>query len=308
MAEYPYMPLFVDAYLADTTHLSTTEHGAYMLLLMAAWRRPGCDLPDDDVKLAKIAKQPLTNWLRRIRPALAEFFQIGDGVWRQKRQAKERAHIAAVTEKRRDAARVRHADKPLKPNGAAPANAPPHAGANADKPTPTEEETESYPTKQSLSRSTENPIAPAVPASPAAPASVSPARLSLRDLPRKPKRGEYHPAFEAAWQAYPTRQEDTKAGCYQHWRKAVGEDHADPSLIIDAAHEWADKQADNDLRFGMLRWLREGLFNEPAPVPRAATSGGGYVASHNRVMAMFHQEQERKRQAQLEYLQVEGQA
>jgi len=84
MALYPALPLFTDAYLADTRHLTTEEHGAYLLLLMCAWRSTDCELTGDDKTLARIAGLSPTRW-RRLKPALAQFFDTGGGVWRQKK-------------------------------------------------------------------------------------------------------------------------------------------------------------------------------------------------------------------------------
>jgi len=53
MAKYPSMPLFPDAWIADTQHLTNEEQGVYFRLVMFAWRTPSCALPDDDRRLAK---------------------------------------------------------------------------------------------------------------------------------------------------------------------------------------------------------------------------------------------------------------
>lgn len=76
MSAPPYMPLFVGDYLADTTHLTCTEHGAYMLLLMSLWRNGG-SLPYDDRTLARHARCTKGQW-ERMRPVLIEFFDVSD--------------------------------------------------------------------------------------------------------------------------------------------------------------------------------------------------------------------------------------
>ena len=82
MAEAPIKPLATDAYLADTTHLSATEHGAYLLLLMTMWRAGG-RLPNNPAKLARFARLSPTQF-KRVWPVLEGFFfedgdQIGQG-------------------------------------------------------------------------------------------------------------------------------------------------------------------------------------------------------------------------------------
>ena len=65
----PWMPLYVGDYLGDTGHLTTTQHGAYFLLMMHYWRKG--ELPDDDRQLSKITKLPLRTW-REYRPTLQD--------------------------------------------------------------------------------------------------------------------------------------------------------------------------------------------------------------------------------------------
>jgi len=77
------MPLYIGDYLADTQHLSAERHGAYLLMLMAAWRMGGA-LPDDDEQLSSIAKLDAQKW-RKAKPVLARFFRVEGGEWRQKR-------------------------------------------------------------------------------------------------------------------------------------------------------------------------------------------------------------------------------
>jgi uncharacterized protein YdaU (DUF1376 family) len=81
------MPLYVADYIADTLHLTTLEHGAYLLLLMAYWRR-GEPLPDDNKFLAKITNLHHHRWVK-VRKCLEVFFEVTNGVWIHKRLEKE---------------------------------------------------------------------------------------------------------------------------------------------------------------------------------------------------------------------------
>lgn len=82
MSKAPAMPMYWDAYLADTTHLTTEEHGAYMLLLAAMWRRDG-SVPDDDRDNARIIGLTVAKW-RKIKARLSVFLIVKDGMITQK--------------------------------------------------------------------------------------------------------------------------------------------------------------------------------------------------------------------------------
>ena len=69
------MPVYIGDYLADTMHLTTEQHGAYLLLIFHLWRRG--TLPDEDRVLEKITGLSESSWAST-RPVLAEFFKIQD--------------------------------------------------------------------------------------------------------------------------------------------------------------------------------------------------------------------------------------
>lgn len=91
----PWMPFYVADYLADTGHLSTTQHGAYVLLILHYWRTGG--LPDDDAQLARITKLPRKAWVEMIKADVQALFHDG---WRHKRIDKELAKQDVIATKR----------------------------------------------------------------------------------------------------------------------------------------------------------------------------------------------------------------
>ncbi len=98
-----WMPLLIDKYLGDTTDLTTEQHGAYMLLLMAMWKKDGT-LPNDDQRLASITRLPASRW-RASKGVLMEFFQTtedGQGIT-QKRLSAELLRSKAATDAKAEA-------------------------------------------------------------------------------------------------------------------------------------------------------------------------------------------------------------
>ncbi len=95
----PWMAFYVSDYLADTLHLSATQHGAYLLLISHYWVHGG--LPTDEAMLQRIARLTPEEWASS-RGTLATFFKDG---WRHSRVERELAEAQEKYEKRANAGR-----------------------------------------------------------------------------------------------------------------------------------------------------------------------------------------------------------
>ncbi|HEX7720474.1 MAG TPA: DUF1376 domain-containing protein [Woeseiaceae bacterium] len=91
MTAIPFMPFYVADYLADTGHLTTAEHGAYMLLLCAYWQKGG-PLPNDDKLLARYARMTAPAW-KRAKPVVLDFFDVTTSEIIQSRVEHELEHV-----------------------------------------------------------------------------------------------------------------------------------------------------------------------------------------------------------------------
>ena len=99
-----WMPILVDKYLGDTTHLTTEQHGAYLLLLMTCWKRDG-RLPAEDAQLAAIARLSISKW-RASGPILMAFFSHENGHLTQKRLTVELVRAKVNLEQRSKAGKA----------------------------------------------------------------------------------------------------------------------------------------------------------------------------------------------------------
>jgi len=90
----PWMPLYIADYLADTSHLNATEHGAYLLLIMHYWRAGS--LPQEDRFLARIARMTDREWTK-VRPVISAFFEPD---WTHKRIKNEMEKASRKSEAR----------------------------------------------------------------------------------------------------------------------------------------------------------------------------------------------------------------
>jgi len=118
MAELPILPLKTDALLADTSHMSAAEFGAYCRILFVMWRH-GARLPDNEEELARIAGVPLSRW-KKMAEKVRRPLTVAGGVLSQKRLTDTWLRVHEVRKKRALAAETRWSAKGDPPRNRAP--------------------------------------------------------------------------------------------------------------------------------------------------------------------------------------------
>jgi len=108
MTSLPYMQLYTSDYLADTAHLTTEEHGAYLLLIMNYWQR-GKPLDNTDERLAHVARLSVDRWIE-VEPVLSEFFQIEGDTWIHSRIERDLESIRTKSSRLSANAKQRHSN------------------------------------------------------------------------------------------------------------------------------------------------------------------------------------------------------
>lgn len=154
MAQYPALPLFTDAIMADCYHLSDAEFGLYSRILILMWRTPNCRIPNDSEWIAKRLGRTALQFDTEIRPILKEFCICDGNFWTQKRLSKEYEYVGSQSAKGKKGADARwgkNGNSAMKKNSENRSSknsvsdnslnnddSPPHSGiCQTDAPTPT---------------------------------------------------------------------------------------------------------------------------------------------------------------------------
>lgn len=184
-----WMPLWIGAYLADTMKLTTVQHGAYFLLLISYWRERA-PLVDDDEELRSITKTERAEW-KRMRPVMAKFFRVSDGVWWHKRVE---AEIAAADER---------------------------AKKSSEKAKKAAEARWGAPDKQTSSNAPSMPGALPKDMHGECPTPSPSSSLRSEDTSSGSTESKYPAEFEEAWESYPDRPGRSKADACKAWKARV---------------------------------------------------------------------------------------
>jgi len=119
MTSLPFMPLAVEAYITDTSHLDDGEQGRYISLLLRMWVSPNQRIPNDDNWIAKRFHRTDDDVKNLWRPIIKEFLKC-DGNWiYSKRLQEEYQKAVKRSQKQSDRAKSRWNKEKSKTHGIA---------------------------------------------------------------------------------------------------------------------------------------------------------------------------------------------
>jgi uncharacterized protein YdaU (DUF1376 family) len=235
MAEFPSLPLFTDAYIGDTAHLTNEEHGVYLRLLMFAWRSADCALPVDDKRLALMVGVTAKKWAS-LRSVIMAFWDETELGWQQDRLTFERQRVKVLMDQKSSAGKASARSKSRKRKQATPTGVETAVGTDGST---DDQQPEPYPYNNSEDKSS--------------------SLLSDND-------------YQSFLSKHP-RSRDSDGG-QDAWLEAI-DAGADPKEIIAAAGRYAEasKRFDEDKVMFSDNWLsKRGWEKYPAPkiAPKAS--------------------------------------
>ena len=229
MAEFPSLPLWTDAYLADCGHLTTIEHGAYLLLLMTMWRAGG-KLPNDDKQLARFARLTPKQW-ERIKPSLWGFFEVSPDSISQGRLTDEYAFVRQQRKLQSNRAKSRWLKNNKTDDAAAVPELCPHT------------HTHTHTSKEHMLHSP--------------PSGSNGESSNFELLPDAPdQEPPEDPLFIRFWEGFPRRRRGSKSGAKAAWKRAT--ERATPDEILSGLNSYAgSEEVARGFAKGAAAWLND---------------------------------------------------
>ena len=222
MAAIPYMPLYVADYLSDAAHLSTLEHGAYLLLIMTYWQR-GEALPADDKKLARICRIGPREW-ERIKGNMSDFFQVDCNTWSHKRVEFELQNVRDKSLKKRNGGLARAKQMHSKTDSVA-------KQSDTDTDTELVRENNKHSTKTNLLSDSKSDDTKSID------------KIEVAEKPVKTRKA-YTEVFEQFWDAYPTDKMMSKSNASKQFTKLSPEDRQAVIAAVEPFKVWLAGQKD----------------------------------------------------------------
>lgn len=135
---FAFMPVYTGDYLRDTQHLSMSEHGCYLKLLMHCWDQKG-PAPLDERKLCGIVNARSSDEILALRRVLEEFFTKMDDGWYNHRMQREIERSENISKARSTAGKAGYQAKAkqLLSKSQARASTPTPTPTTTTTPTPT---------------------------------------------------------------------------------------------------------------------------------------------------------------------------